>query len=190
MADTAPRAPSRPVLSRHFIRNSVANAITRSNVNAIPTIVIADSFLPTFRVSASCRSLATRGYLAATAMSSTLRPCTVRILVATTAESKPFRRIAARGEKVFQREGCGGCHTPPLYTNNKLTPAESFAIPKDHLKKYEILATTVGTDSDLTLHAPRLPATRSLRSRGFGTAVCFRMMARASRWRTGLTSAV
>ncbi|HET8546694.1 MAG TPA: hypothetical protein VFL57_01750, partial [Bryobacteraceae bacterium] len=27
---------------------------------------------------------------------------------------------ASLGRKVFGREGCGGCHTPPLYTNNKL----------------------------------------------------------------------
>src|SRR5262249_1175023 len=26
----------------------------------------------------------------------------------------------AAGEKVFAREGCAACHTPPLYTNNKL----------------------------------------------------------------------
>jgi mono/diheme cytochrome c family protein len=24
---------------------------------------------------------------------------------------------ARRGQKVFQQQGCGGCHTPPLYTN-------------------------------------------------------------------------
>jgi hypothetical protein len=28
--------------------------------------------------------------------------------------------LSARGEAVFRREGCAGCHTPPLYTNNKL----------------------------------------------------------------------
>jgi hypothetical protein len=30
-------------------------------------------------------------------------------------------RSVAAGKKVFDREGCAGCHTPPLYTNNKLT---------------------------------------------------------------------
>ena len=35
------------------------------------------------------------------------------------------------GEKIFRREGCAGCHTPPLYTNNKLTLAEGFTPPKD-----------------------------------------------------------
>jgi cytochrome c peroxidase len=27
------------------------------------------------------------------------------------------------GRAVFEREGCGGCHTAPLYTNNRLMPA-------------------------------------------------------------------
>ena len=45
-----------------------------------------------------------------------------------------FDAAASRGKRVFQREGCGGCHTPPLYTNNKLTPVEGFAVPKKHLQ--------------------------------------------------------
>ena len=28
-----------------------------------------------------------------------------------------------RGEEVFKRENCGACHTPPLYTNNRLSIA-------------------------------------------------------------------
>jgi Di-haem oxidoreductase, putative peroxidase len=66
-----------------------------------------------------------------------------------------FDAAAARGQKIFQREGCAACHTPPLYTNNKLTPAEGFAIPVDHLAKYEILPISVGTDPDLTLKTRR-----------------------------------
>ena len=42
-----------------------------------------------------------------------------------------FDPIAARGRNIFEREGCAGCHTPPLYTNNKLTPAEGFTPPPD-----------------------------------------------------------
>ena len=30
------------------------------------------------------------------------------------------------GRKVFEREGCGGCHTAPLYTNNQLIPASAI----------------------------------------------------------------
>ena len=35
------------------------------------------------------------------------------------------------GEELFRRERCGRCHTPPLYTNNKLTVAEGFVAPED-----------------------------------------------------------
>jgi hypothetical protein len=35
------------------------------------------------------------------------------------------------GERIFGREGCARCHTPPLYTNNKLTLAEGFTPPGD-----------------------------------------------------------
>ena len=66
-----------------------------------------------------------------------------------------FDAAAAHGQKIFQREGCVACHTPPLYTNNKLTPALGFAIPADHLAKYEILPISVGTDPDLTLKTRR-----------------------------------
>ena len=66
-----------------------------------------------------------------------------------------FDALAARGQKIFAREGCAACHTPPLYTNNKLTPAEGFSIPADARAKYEILPISVGTDSDLTLKTRR-----------------------------------
>jgi hypothetical protein len=66
-----------------------------------------------------------------------------------------FDDLAARGQRVFQREGCVGCHTPPLYTNNKLTPADGFTIPADHRQKYDILPVSVGTDPDLTLRTRR-----------------------------------
>jgi hypothetical protein len=63
--------------------------------------------------------------------------------------------LAARGEKVFRREGCVGCHTPPLYTNNKLTPVDGFTVPKEHLEKYDILSISLGTDSNLALKTRR-----------------------------------
>jgi hypothetical protein len=66
-----------------------------------------------------------------------------------------FDAVVAHGQKVFEREGCTMCHTPPLYTNNKLTPAEGFTVPKDHLNKYEILPISVGTDPDLTMKTRR-----------------------------------
>lgn len=66
-----------------------------------------------------------------------------------------FDALAARGRKVFEREGCGTCHTPPLYTNNKLTPVPGFAPPPDHAVRYDILDVSVGTDPDLALKTRR-----------------------------------
>ena len=63
--------------------------------------------------------------------------------------------MATRGQKVFKREGCGGCHTPPLYTNNKLTIAEGFKAPEEDSSKYDILPFSVGTDPNLALRTRR-----------------------------------
>jgi len=60
-----------------------------------------------------------------------------------------FDALAARGEKVFKREWCGVCHTPPLYTNNKLTPVEGFVPPEGDLRRFDIFPASVGTDSGL-----------------------------------------
>ena len=66
-----------------------------------------------------------------------------------------FDSLTERGQKVFEREGCAVCHTPPLYTNNKLTPVEGFNVPEDHLKRYDILTASVGTDARLALKTRR-----------------------------------
>src|SRR5438128_636872 len=66
-----------------------------------------------------------------------------------------FDALARRGQKVFQREGCAGCHTPPLYTSNKLTPADGFTIPDDHRQKYDIEDRSVDTDSSSALRTRR-----------------------------------
>jgi hypothetical protein len=58
---------------------------------------------------------------------------------------------AAAGRQVFEREGCGSCHTPPLYTNNKLTPARGYTVPTDHPYRADIMAVSVGTDPNLAL---------------------------------------
>jgi hypothetical protein len=58
---------------------------------------------------------------------------------------------AERGKEVFEHEGCPGCHTPPLYTNNKLTLAKGFTPPLDHPFRADILPVSVGTDSGLAL---------------------------------------
>jgi mono/diheme cytochrome c family protein len=67
----------------------------------------------------------------------------------------PFDALAEHGQTVFRRENCGTCHTPPLYTSNKLTPAAGFEIPPEHLKTYDILRNSVGTDPALALRTRR-----------------------------------
>jgi hypothetical protein len=63
--------------------------------------------------------------------------------------------LTRRGEEIFTKEGCAGCHTPPFYTNNKLTPAPGFNVPEDHKRKYDVLPIVVGTDPGLTLATRR-----------------------------------
>jgi hypothetical protein len=67
----------------------------------------------------------------------------------------PATQLAAAGQKVFEREGCPMCHTPPLYTNNKLTPAKGFSVPEEHKARYDILPVIVGTDPRLTMETRR-----------------------------------
>jgi hypothetical protein len=66
-----------------------------------------------------------------------------------------FDETATRGQRVFEREGCASCHTPPLYTNNKLTLAGDFEPPAEHRQKYDILDVRVGTDSRAAMHPMR-----------------------------------
>lgn len=66
-----------------------------------------------------------------------------------------FDAVAARGQKVFEEEGCRRCHTPPLYTSNKLTPAEGFVPPPGAERTYDIRPRSVGTDPGLALRTRR-----------------------------------
>ena len=59
--------------------------------------------------------------------------------------------VRARGETIFRREGCASCHVPPNYTNGKLSLAEGFTPPVDHPNREDIVARTVGTDSEAAL---------------------------------------
>jgi mono/diheme cytochrome c family protein len=61
----------------------------------------------------------------------------------------PFDAQAEAGEALFARERCARCHTPPLYTNNKLTLAEGFTPPDD--AEEDIARVSVGTDPGLAL---------------------------------------
>jgi hypothetical protein len=52
----------------------------------------------------------------------------------------------AEGRKIFERERCGDCHTPPLYTNNKLIPADGFEPSAADRKRFDVMDRRVGTD--------------------------------------------
>jgi mono/diheme cytochrome c family protein len=62
-----------------------------------------------------------------------------------------FDERAAAGQQIFEQQGCATCHTPPLYTNNKLTLALGFTPPKEHFQFLDILPVSVGTDPGLAL---------------------------------------
>ncbi|MEO8597420.1 MAG: di-heme oxidoredictase family protein [Candidatus Solibacter sp.] len=64
----------------------------------------------------------------------------------------PVDESARAGEKLFRREGCGGCHVPPLYTSNKLTLAQGFTPPNGLPSTLDVLPVSVGTDPGLALN--------------------------------------
>ena len=66
-----------------------------------------------------------------------------------------FDDAAERGKKVFEREGCKGCHPPPQYTNNNLTLAEGFTPTAEDRRRYDITPVSVGTDPTLALMTRR-----------------------------------
>jgi hypothetical protein len=63
----------------------------------------------------------------------------------------PVDERAAAGQQIFAREGCPRCHTPPLYTSNKLTLAQGFDPPADVPATLDILRISLGTDPGLAL---------------------------------------
>jgi len=69
--------------------------------------------------------------------------------------TSPDRSLVVEGEKIFMREGCSDCHTPPLYTSNRLTPAKGFKIPEYHFKEYDIYDECLETDPGLALYTRR-----------------------------------
>ena len=63
--------------------------------------------------------------------------------------------LAARGKVIFEREGCGLCHAPPIYTNNRLTPVKGFTPSAEAYKSDKVMNVSVGTDSRLALNTRR-----------------------------------
>jgi len=79
-----------------------------------------------------------------------------------------FDAVAAQGQKIFQRERCATCHTPPLYTNNRLTLADDFHPNAAMMKQFDVMPVSVGTDPHLALETRkgtgfyRVPSLRML----------------------------
>ncbi len=63
----------------------------------------------------------------------------------------PKGEASAAGQKIFQREGCAGCHAPPYYTTGKLTLAEGYRPSPEIARQYDILPISVGTNPDLAM---------------------------------------
>jgi hypothetical protein len=59
-----------------------------------------------------------------------------------------FGASAARGKVLFEKLECARCHTPPLYTNNKLVPVEGFEVPAG---MDDVVPTRIGVDPRYTL---------------------------------------
>ena len=56
-----------------------------------------------------------------------------------------FDENAVAGEKLFT-SNCASCHTPPLYTNNKLTLAKGYQPTDADRKNPDVMLISVGTD--------------------------------------------
>jgi hypothetical protein len=63
--------------------------------------------------------------------------------------------LTARGQRVFEQEGCATCHAPPLYTSNKLSPVNQFKVPEQHRRRYDVDPMLIGGDPELTLTTRR-----------------------------------
>ncbi len=63
--------------------------------------------------------------------------------------------MSDKGKLIFVEQGCVTCHTPPLFTNNKLTPVDGFEVPEEHYDKYDIFDISVGTDPEYSLNTRR-----------------------------------
>lgn len=63
--------------------------------------------------------------------------------------------LVAKGRLIFEQETCIDCHTPPLYSSNKLTPVMGFAPTKEDNASFDIIDFSVKTDPGLALYSRR-----------------------------------
>ena len=80
-----------------------------------------------------------------------------------------FDALAQRGYEVFMTEACDVCHTPPLYTNNMLTPVAGVRVDPTI---NDVLNIYINTDPNLALNTRRgtgyykIPSLKGLWYRG------------------------
>ena len=63
----------------------------------------------------------------------------------------PNNAEAKRGQGIFTAQGCGNCHTAPLYTNNRLTIAKGYQPTAEVMRETGAMNVSVGTDPNLAL---------------------------------------
>jgi mono/diheme cytochrome c family protein len=86
----------------------------------------------------------------------------------------PLDDVARHGQQIFETQGCAKCHTPPVYTNNKLVPVPGFDPPRDDPRTalLAIADRRVDTDPGLALETRKgtgyykVPSLRGLWYRG------------------------
>jgi hypothetical protein len=83
--------------------------------------------------------------------------------------------LTARGAQVFSKAGCASCHTPPLYTNNKLIEVDGFTRfehPNAPSRPDVMRGTRIGLDAGLALRTRKgtgyykIPSLRGVWYRG------------------------
>jgi hypothetical protein len=92
-----------------------------------------------------------------------------------------FDEEAKAGQTISDREGCAGCHIPPLYTSNKLTRAQGFTPPEE-------VCGSVRCTPGVGSHGPGVGASRSQRDRllqGAFTQKCLVSRPLLARWLSG-----
>lgn len=86
----------------------------------------------------------------------------------------PMDETAQRGKVIFNEKGCANCHTPPIYTNNRLVAVDGFEPPREDPRTAELDLSDrrVHTDPDLALKTRKgtgyykIPSLRGLWYRG------------------------
>ena len=116
---------------------------------------------------AKLRGFRTGRYSAIHAIASTGEPQSIQRRTAIRALALAvFARAAARiptrsmrwplaGRQSSSAKGAERAIPLRVYSNNKLTPAKGFQIPPEHMKVYDILPISVGTDPALTMRTRR-----------------------------------